>query len=328
MIVVVNRRRPIRRPAGNFRISLNAKDVSSAYRNSVYWRWLEDAKVFFEQIITNPNVTITVNVTFKDLGSGTLGQCGPGVGNWWEWVAFPFSDYYRIGNDYSIMTSAAMDMNTSYFKINPATDSLPAWWSGGREAAWEWRNQFFNIAVHEIFHGVGLGALWSGPFKIISVQNWNPTPWGDPVYTWQTLEDLWFPINSQNVVGRYSPRDPRYTKSAGLTAWRAQMVGQESVADIPIENVNVGSSLTTMKQAGGTALSHWRVSSTTGQPVPGRSVRNRKIDVSRSALGGQHIDSELMTGWSSRGMTGEYDKEQWVGRFTVQSLRGERSVTR
>jgi len=260
---------------------------------------------------------VTVNVTFTNLGSSTLGQCGPGVGNWWEWAAFPFSDYYRVGSDYSIMTSAAMDMNTEFFKINPATDPIPAWMS--RNEAQLWKNQFFHIAVHEIFHGVGFGSLWNGEFKIVSAQEWW-NPFGDNWWTYQTLEDLWFPGNSQNVVGRYTVRDPRYTRSHGLTAYRQQMVGYENVANMPIENVNVGSQYTTMRQAGGTALSHWRVASTTGQPVSGWNARNRKIDVSGSGLG-QHIDREIMTGWSQMGMTGEYDRECWVSRFTVQSLR-------
>ena len=106
-----------------------------------------------------------------------------------------------------------------------------------------------------------------------------------------------------NIVGVGNPSpNPRYTASRGLNAYREQMVGQASAGNIPIENYGM-STYTTMANAGGTALAHWRQQS---------GPYDRK---------GRDIYNECMTGWSSTGMDGEYGAEEWVSRFTVESLR-------
>lgn len=299
--VTPNRRRPPRGRAGSYRISIRDNGLGS-YRNSIYMTWLNDAVNYFQNIVIGPSLTLTLDVSFSNLGTppSTLGQCGPGTGNWWEWTTFAFTDFEVQGSS-AFLTMAKMEMNYQYFQINPTSEEFRLW-----------KEQFFAIAVHEIFHGVGFGALWSGSFKILTADDWTWIPdWlGGGGWIVTTLPDVFFPFGqSKNVVGGGSPATARYTASRGLAAWRDQMQGQAGAGNIPIENINCGT-YTTMAAAGGSALSHWQRDYLGRNGIAG--VLNRKDQDGRN---------ELMTGWSGYGMMGEYGREEWVSRFSIESLR-------
>ena len=257
-----------RPPNSRFTIRLNGSAIPTAYRSTEYMFWLRDMKVFFERIITGveslpgQDVTLDIDIGFASLEPGTLAQCGPGDGTWYNIPAYLGDLRFDNANQKATVYHATMVFNSDYYKATPANETDRSW-----------KRQFFTTAVHECFHAVGFGSLWNGPFRIISYV---------PIIGNVLLSTV-FPYN---VVGTGNPTTAAYTATRALTEYRAQMVGQGSAASIPIENYNMTAN-TIMTQAGGTALAHWR-GSINGTPS---GIRNAQ---------GQDMIDEVMTAWSSR----------------------------
>lgn len=277
---------------GTFEVRLRAANVPTRYRNSEYWVWLEDMKKFYERLVTSRNSAtqsyLDVDVKFEALSGSLLAQCGPGDGTWDPYTFINALSTYASG--VSRPNFSTMTFNTNYYKEPPVTEDDRAW-----------KRQFFGTALHEMLHGLGLGVLWNGPFKILVV-------W--PLLGNTYLTSIW----NYNVVGVGNTANPRYTKtplattSYALSDYRSIMVGQAAVDNIPIENSRGAAgpldSNTAMVNAGGTALAHWR-GSYGGTPS---GIKN---------LAGQDRIDEILTSWSSR----NEGRDRWFGRYTVGALR-------
>jgi hypothetical protein len=215
---------------------------------------------------------------FGDFGTiGWTASAGPGDGTI-NPIAFLADLRLDTTNNVATAIRGTMTFNTYYYKTNPVGD-------------WEsrYKRRFFNVAVHECLHILGLGALWNGPFRIIEVIPIINTP---------------VPLSSvfpYNVVGTGNPTNPMFTAPLGLAAWRETMMGQGAATGAPIENIGM-TPLTTMMDAGGTALAHWRGD---GGNLMGVYDTN-----------GRDLAYEVITGYSPLPET-----ETWVGKFTLASLR-------
>ena len=279
----------------NFTMNINWDGVPQAYKDSEYAGWILDMKNYFEQVITglryapSQKVSLTMNFEFRPLG-GPLAQCGPGNGteNPMDFLTALTLD---TANNIARPLYSLMAFDTGYFQVNPTTSDRI-----------DWKKNFFNVCVHEAFHGLGLGALWNGNFRIIA---------NVPIIGPTRLPTL-FPYN---VIGQGNPDNPQYIASQALMAWRETMVGQQSATVIPIENYGrdgsgvfrrMGST-DTIFQTGGTALAHWKETNESGT-IGGLNVFDTK---------GRHIADEIFTGWSN---TGSHEND-WVGKFTVAALR-------
>ena len=277
----------------NFTMNINWDGVPQAYRDSEYYYWILDMKNYFEQVITGirgndtQKVFLTMNFEFKPL-NGNLAQCGPGNGTE---NPMDFLTALNLSDSTARPLYALMAFDTTYFQVNPTTQTYI-----------NWKKNFFNVCVHEALHGLGLGALWNGAFRIIAnVPLIGPT----------RLPTLF----NYNVVGSGNPDDPRYTASEALAAWRETMVGEQNAAYIPIENYGRDSNGTmrrmtstdTIFNTGGTALAHWKETSATGT-IGGLNIFDSK---------GRHLADELFTGWSNEGS----HENDWVSKFTVAALR-------
>jgi hypothetical protein len=263
--------------SSRFSISLNMTGVPQAYRDSEYGVWIEDMRNYVEQCIVglrfdSAPITLDITFAFRQLDPGILGQCGPGDGTW-NPLSYLSDLRLDATNAVATVRHATMAFNTDYFQVNPTTPSLI-----------NWKSNFFRTAVHECMHAVGLGSVWNGPFRIV-------TTFPVTVY----LSSLF----AFNVIGTGNPTNPNFTASQALSAWRETMQGQSSATGIPIENYGM-TSTTTIAQAGGTALAHWR--SSTGPSYYDHQGRN--------------LDAEIMTAWSSA-----FAPDAWVGKFTIASLR-------
>lgn len=295
-MIVANVGRPQIPPkSGNFTLNLRTGSVPSNYANSEYMTWLQDMKTFFERAVySNGGTTLQMDVYFRALSDGTLAQCGPGDGG---------TNFLQIINDVDVYNNmlarpnrSTMAFNTNYYKEPPVTADDRAW-----------KRQFFGTALHECFHGLGLGSLWNGPFRILVDNSWS-TVLGTQVIPDVLLSSI-FPWN---VVGTGNPTNPRYTATYARADYRSEM-GQISggvwsntesgVGYIPIENRGMGSH-TTINDAGGTALAHWRGSY--GGTLSG--IVNRK---------GQDSINENFTSWSSR----NEGVNRWIGSYTLGALR-------
>lgn len=276
--------RRLPRPASRFKVKLYDAGIPTQYRDTEYIAWLDDMRIFFQRIITGvtslpgENIELSISIAFQKLDAGTLAQCGPGNGNWYDIPSFLGDLRFDTGNaltaNYATVRHATMKFNTDYYQVNPTTEYYKSW-----------KRQFFYTAIHECFHAVGIGSLWNGPFRIVGLVPVLNTP------------ILLSTILRANVIGTGNPTNAAYTSAGALNEYRAQMVGQGSVASIPIENYNM-TPTTTMIQAGGTALAHWKQPSTAIVDHQGRDLRH-----------------EVMTAWSSA------DDEEWISRFTIAALR-------
>jgi len=253
--------------------------------------WLNDMKSFFELIIRgvaalpNDDVELDISIGFAQLAAGTLAQCGPGDGTWWNIPAYLGDLRFHAPTQTATVKHATMIFSTDYYKASPVTPTDQAW-----------KRQFFTTAVHECFHAVGFGSLWNGPFRILTYV--PPIPIINPEGSVILLSTA-FPYN---VVGTGNPTNARYTAPRALTEYRTQMSGQGTAPSILIENYGM-SATTIMVDAGGTALAHWR-GSINGTPS---GIVNEKA---------QDMIDEVMTAWSSR----NEGVNRWVGRFTIASL--------
>ena len=271
--------------AGTFEVRLRAANVPARYLASEYWVWLQDMKKFYERLVTSRNSAsqawLDVDVRFEPLDGSTLAQCGPGDGSYNPLTFLNALDTYANGT--SRPNFSTMTFNTNYYKEPPVTDDDKAW-----------KRQFFGTALHEMLHGLGLGVLWNGTFKILVV-------W--PLLGNTYLYEMW----NYNRVGTGNTANPRYTAALALADYRAEMEGQASAPDIPIENFTGTKYLdsnTALVNAGGTALVHWRGSY--GGTLSG--IRNFK---------GQDRINEVFTSWSSR----NEGNSRWFSRYTVGALR-------
>lgn len=266
---------------GNFEIRLRAANVPAAYRNSEYWTWLQDMKVFYERLVTSRNHSsrnyLDIDVSFYAMSGSTLAVCGPGDGSY-NPVEF-LGSLDTFTNATSRPNFSTMAFNTNYYKQPPVTETDRAW-----------KRQFFTTALHEMLHGLGLGVLWNGTFKILIV-------W--PLLGNTYLYEVW----NYNRVGTGNTANPRYTAAYALNEYRAEMVGQAAAAHIPIENRGMDSN-TALVNAGGTALVHWR------------GAYYGELSGIRNAKGQDQIN-EIFHSWSSR----DEGVNRWFGRYTVGALR-------
>jgi len=263
-----------------FSIALNKSGVPYEYLNSEYGVWIEDMRHYMEQIVIglrfDPSPTVLdIDFSFRQLDPGILGQCGPGDGTW-NPLAYLVDLRLDATNSVATVRHATMAFNTDYFQVNPTT-----------QYHIDWKRIFFRTAVHECMHAFGLGSCWNGPFRIVTAF---------PVIV--LLSSL-FPYN---IIGTGNPTVPAFTASRGITAWRETMQGQVAAASIPIENTGM-TTTTTIVNAGGTALAHWR--SNSGGSGPTGILDHR----------GRDLAAEIMTAWSSANAP-----DAWVGKFTVASL--------
>lgn len=295
-MIVANVGRPQIPPkTGSFTLNLRMGSVPQRYRDSEYATWLQDMKIFFERAITwNGGYTLNMDVEFRALDSGTLAQCGPGDGT--TNVFQILDDINVYNNNLARPNRSTMAFNTNYYKEPPVTADDRAW-----------KRQFFGTALHECFHGLGLGSLWNGPFRILVDNSWS-TILGTQIIPDVLLSSI-FPWN---VIGTGDPRNARYTASIARADYRAQMGRisggvwsntEAGVGSIPIENRGMGAH-TTIYNAGGTALAHWR-GSYYGDPS---GIVNAR---------GQDSIDENFTSWSSR----DEGVRRWIGRYTLGALR-------
>jgi hypothetical protein len=262
-----------------FSIQLNKAGIPPAYLASEYGVWVEDMRNFIEQCIVglrfdSAPVTLDISFGFRQLDPGILAQCGPGDGTW-NPLSYLADLRLDATNAVATVRHATMVFSTDYFQVNPTAPDLI-----------NWKTIFVRTAVHECFHALGLGATWNGPFRIVTAF---------PVVV--PLSSLF----AYNVIGTGNPTNPMFTASNGLAAWRETMQGQAGAAGIPIENVGM-TATTTMTNAGGTALAHWR---SNGGGLTG--LRDHQ---------GRDLAAEVMCAYSS-----SHALDAWVGRFTLASLR-------
>ncbi|PWT77535.1 MAG: hypothetical protein C5B60_02560 [Chloroflexi bacterium] len=264
-----------------FSINLNKAQIPAAYLGSEYGVWIEDMRNYMEQCIVGLRfdpapITLDITFGFRQLDPGILAQCGPGDGTW-NPLSYLGDLRLDASNAVATVRHATMVFNTDYFQVNPTTPSLI-----------NWKNIFFRTAVHECMHAVGVGAVWNGPFRIITA------------FPFVILLSSTF---AYNVIGTGNPTNPHFTAPNALSAWRETMQGQAGATGIPIENYGM-SATTIMTQAGGTALAHWRA-------VPGggslTGIRDHQ---------GRDLAAEVMCTWSS-----SFAPNAWVGKFTIASLR-------
>jgi len=273
--------RIISRLPTRFSINLNKAAIPAAYLASEYGVWVDDMASFVEQCVIglryDPSpVTLDITFGFRQLDPGILGQCGPGDGTW-NPLAYLADLRLDASNAVATVRHATMTFNTDYFQVNPSTPSLI-----------EWKRIFFRTAVHECFHAVGFGSIWNGPFRIVTTF---------PVMV--LLSSLF----GYNVIGTGNPTTATYTAPNGLAAWRETMAGQGAAGGFPIETIGM-TTTTTIANAGGTALAHWRSNA-------GSSNLTGLVDHR-----GRDLAAEIMTAYSS----GRAD-DAWVGKFTIASLR-------
>ena len=114
--------------------------------------------------------------------------------------------------------------------------------------------------------------------------------------------------NMNRIDSLSNPENPKYTSIAALNAYKETMQGKQTATFIPIENYidsyTMCTSITSMIDAGGTALAHWKEN-------PGGSTLTGIIDKK-----GRDIADEIMTGWSNA----QTVDQTWVSKFTVASL--------
>lgn len=291
MIVAAVARPQIPPRVGNFTFNLRTGSMPANYRDSEYLIWLNDVKRFIERIITS-NRTLDCDVYFSSLDMGILAQAGPGDGSWNPITVLSSIDTYT--DKTARPNRSSMTFNTNYYKQPPVTETDRGW-----------KRQFFGTALHEAFHALGLGSLWNGDFRVLAhIPNPIPSMGGGINVPLALATNFGFPLGFEyNMIGEGNPDNPRYTGTYARQEYRNQMVGQSGAANIPIENWGMSWN-TTMANAGGTALAHWR-GSYYGTPS---GIVNTK---------GQDRIDEVFTSWSSR----DEGARRWVGRFTVGALR-------
>jgi hypothetical protein len=291
--------RPIR---GNVRIALiwESDALTQAYRQTFYGKLVEDACWYMEQCLAGlrfnrtRQLTVNMRMRFMPLMAGIAGQGGPGSMALTPDASLNFVslvqtlDAIEGDSQNNVLTtrwgSVAISSEAYPIRPNPASmGTLP--------------RRFMELMIHELIHVFGHGALWNGDFRIVTSL---PLVGNTTLPMWLGLGLIPGTNANTNRIGIGTPQTPLYTAPRALEQYRQEIIGQENAPGILIENVGMEPN-TTIIQAGGTALAHWR----------GGALMNDLRDQR-----GRHYNDELMT---HRG-TGTGTGVRWLSRFTLASL--------
>jgi len=299
-------------PQNNFSIEIiyNNDPITQSYANSHFYNTcIQDMKKYFEKAVTglrysNEKRNLKIKIYFGQLMPGIIGQAGPGNTADVE-TNFDFTKIIEAidiidlcSNDrYMTPMEASIKFSSNHFNPNNPNES------------------FFNLAIHECLHALGLGALWNADFRIVESLPFLGVITLPRLLDQRFLIDLFSNLpgignlipgfndfitvlNSNigrrlngrtNFIGTGNTNNPFYTANIGRQAYRETMNQTGNIPIHPTLDQNV-----TMVNAGGSALSHW---------AQRTDIRDNR---------GRQLSTEIFTSSSFI--------NSWMSKFTIASL--------